>query len=335
MESNPHIEPKLSLELYVYNENSLEKHHITASEQIQSFLSSQDKFWLNIVGIHDDVLLKEIAEIFEIHPLALEDIKNNQQRPKLEEFDNQVLLISKMLYSKGNISKIHTEQVSILIAKNYIITFQEEDFDLFDGIRTRLENPLGKMRKMGPDYLAYTLLDAIIDEYFILLEKLYDKTEELEDLIMSNHHKSLLATIYRHRKSMQEIKKVVWPTREVLSTWKKSESPILRKKTLPYLNNIYEHAVEIIENLEMQRESITTLVEIYMTNISLKQNEVMKTLTIIATIFIPLTFIAGVYGMNFEYMPELEWKYSYLSIWIFFVLTTAGMVYYFKKKKWF
>lgn len=335
MEANDHIEPQLSLELYAYNENTLEKHHITSFLQLHPFIASPYKFWLNVIGIKNEPLLSGIAEIFEIHSLAIEDIRNNQQRPKLEEFDNLVLLISKMLYTKGNISEIQTEQVSMVIGKNFLITFQENEFDLFDGIRTRLENPLGKMRKLGPDYLAYTLFDAIIDEYYVLLEKLYDKTEQLEDLVMANHHKSLLSQIYRHRKSMQEIKKVVWPTREILSSWKKSESTFLKKKTQPFVNNIYEHSVEIIENLEMQRESITTLVEIYMTNISLRQNEVMKTLTIIATIFIPLTFIAGVYGMNFEYMPELEWKFAYLSIWIFFVLTTAGMVYYFKKKKWF
>lgn len=334
MKASENISPKLSLELYVYEEDFFEKHHITELSQLIPFLNIQKKFWLNVVS-HDDGLLSGLAELFGIHSLALEDIKNHQQRPKLEEFENSLLLVAKMLYTKNDISQIRSEQVSFVIGKNYLITIQEEEFDIFDAVRTRLENPAGKMRKMGPDYLAYTLVDAIIDEYFVLLEKLYDKTEQLEDQVMASHHKSLLSTIYLHRKSMQEIKKVVWPTREILSAWKKSESPFLKKKTLPYVNSIYENAVEIIENLEMQRESITTLVEIYMTNISLKQNEVMKTLTIIATIFIPLTFIAGIYGMNFEYMPELQWKYAYHTTWAFFILATAGMVYYFKRKKWF
>lgn len=334
MKSSDNINPKLSLELYVYEENFFEKHHITDLSQLTPYLSATKKFWLNVVSL-DNELLSGIADIFGIHALAIDDIVNSQQRPKLEEFENSLLLVAKMLYTKSDISRIQAEQVSFIIGKNYLISIQEEDFDLFDGVRTRLENPAGKMRKMGPDYLAYTLMDAIIDEYFLLLEKLYDKTEQLEDLIMADHHKSLLTTIYKHRKSMQEIKKVIWPTREILSAWKKSESIFLKKKTLPYVNNIYEHTVEIIENLEMQRESITTLVEIYMTNISLKQNEVMKTLTIIATIFIPLTFIAGVYGMNFEYMPELQWKYAYLITWAVFIIATGGMVYYFKKKKWF
>ncbi|TVP52612.1 MAG: magnesium and cobalt transport protein CorA [Mongoliibacter sp.] len=334
MNTSEKTNPKLSLELYVYEDDFFEKNHITELSQLIPYLNTPKKFWLNIVS-HDENLLSGIAEIFAIHPLALDDIKNKQQRPKLEEFDNFMLLVTKMLYTKSNISNIHSEQVSFIIGKNHLITVQEDEFDIFDGVRIRLENPAGKMRKMGPDYLTYTLLDAIIDEYFILLEKLYDRTEQLEDQVMVNHHKSLLSAIYHHRKSMQEIKKIVWPTREILSAWKKSESPFLKKKTFPYINNIYEHAVEIIENLEMQRESIATLLEIYMTNISLKQNEVMKTLTIIATIFIPLTFIAGIYGMNFEYMPELQWKYAYWVIWAVFLLATAGMITYFKKKKWF
>lgn len=240
-----------------------------------------------------------------------------------------------MLYTKSDIEHLEIEQVSIAFNKNIIITFQENEYDIFDPLRTRLENPNGKMRKYGTDYFVYTILDAILDQYYVILELISDQTEKLEDDIVNDMKKVRLADIYKQRKSLQEIKKIIWPTRELISAWRKSDSHFITKRSTPFINDVYESAVEIIENLEMQRESITTLVEIFMTNISLKQNEVMKTLTIIATIFIPLTFIAGVYGMNFENMPELGWEYGYLSSWIFFLVVSSLMMYYFKRKRWF
>jgi magnesium transporter len=323
------------MELYTFSENHYHKSILQEIDQLKQLLAGEHKFWLNICNLEDNPLLAEIAELFEIHSLVLEDIKNFHQRPKLEEFDNFIFVVVKMLYSKNEISSLEKEQVSILFGKNFIITFQENHFDIFDPIRIRLENPHGRMRKMGSDYFAYTLVDAIVDRYFQMLELIGERIEELEDMIIDQSKKIKLADIYHERKSILEIKKILWPTRELLSAWKKNESPFLKKRTNPYINDVYEHTIELIENLELQKESIATLVEIFISNISLKQNEVMKTLTIIATIFIPLTFVAGVYGMNFEYMPELNWKFGYLAIWMFFLLTTAMMILYFKKKKWF
>ncbi|WP_373496497.1 magnesium/cobalt transporter CorA [Aquiflexum sp.] len=326
---------EISMELYHFGENIFEKHHLTSVDQIQPFLDTDKKFWLNVCGLHNDHLLKEISELFDIHIIALEDIKNTQQRPKLEEFDHFIFLVSKMIYTKKDITALEIEQVSIVFGKNFIISFQENSYDIFDQIRVRLENPHGRMRKMGTDYFTYTLLDAIIDQYYVILEMMDNTIEEIEDEIINDSHKIRLADVYLKRKALQEIKKIIWPTREMIAAWRKSESPFIKRKTNPFINDIYEHTVEIMENLEMQRENITTLVEIFMSNISLKQNEVMKTLTIIATIFIPLTFIAGVYGMNFEYMPELEWKYGYISVWSVFLISTLVMIRYFKKKRWF
>jgi magnesium transporter len=325
----------INMEIYEFGDGVFKKHHITTSEQIKPFLEVNHKFWLNLYGLDNESLLKEISEIFEIHPLTLEDIKNTSQRPKFEEFEENIFVVCKMIYSKNKSREPITEQVSILFGKNYIISIQENPFDIFDPIRTRLENPTGKMRKMGTDYFAYTLLDAIVDKYFDCLELAVEKIEDMEDSIISQSKKTKLPEIFLQRKTIQHIKRTVWPTRELLSAWKKSENPLVKKKTNPFINDVYEHVIEIIENLEIQRESISALVELFMSNLSLKQNEVMKTLTIIATIFIPLTFIAGVYGMNFEFMPELGWKYGYLLIWIFFLGSTLAMVYYFKRKKWF
>jgi magnesium transporter len=323
------------IEVYEFGEGIFKKHHITHTDQIRPFLEISHKFWLNLYGLENETLLKEISDIFEIHPLTLEDIKNISQRPKFEEFEENIFVVSKMIYYKNKSHEPFTEQVSILFGKNYIISIQENPFDIFDPIRSRLENPSGKMRKLGTDYFAYTLLDAIVDKYYDCLEHAVEKIESLEDSIISQSKKTKLPDIFHQRKTIQQIKRTVWPTRELLSAWKKSESPLIKKKTTPFINDVYEHVIEIIENLEIQRESISALVELFMTNLSLKQNEVMKTLTIIATIFIPLTFIAGVYGMNFEFMPELGWKYGYLIIWVFFLGSTLAMVYYFKRKKWF
>ncbi|MCL6259661.1 magnesium/cobalt transporter CorA [Aquiflexum sp. TKW24L] len=323
------------IEVYEFGDGIFNKHHITHTEEIKPFLEVNHKFWLNLYGLENDILLKEIGEIFEIHPLTLEDIKNTSQRPKFEEFEENIFIVSKMIYYKNKSHEPITEQISILFGKNYIISIQENPFDIFDPIRSRLENPTGKMRKLGTDYFAYTLLDTIVDKYFDCLEHAVEKIETLEDHIISQSKNTKLPDIFHQRKTIQQIKRTVWPTRELLSAWKKSESPLVKKKTNPFINDVYEHVIEIIENLEIQRESISALVELFMSNLSLKQNEVMKTLTIIATIFIPLTFIAGVYGMNFEFMPELGWKYGYLVIWIFFLGSTLGMMYYFKKKKWF
>lgn len=324
-----------TMELYLFGENILEKHHITSTSQIIPFLSQSHKFWLNISGLENPSLLHEIAKIFGIHQLTLEDIQNTFQRPKLEEFDEFIFITAKMIYTKKGLDEITTEHISILFGQHFVLSFQETPDDVFDEIRTRLENPSGKMRKLGTDYFTYTLLDTVIDQYYKLIELISERNETLEEGIIGDKKNIKLEDIYLHRKALQDIRKSTWPLREIFSSWKKSDHPFIKKKSSIFINDIYEHTIEILESLELQRETITSLVEIYMTHLSIKQNEVMKTLTIIATIFIPLTFIAGVYGMNFRVMPELEWKYSYLVIWILFIVTTMAMLYYFKKKRWF
>lgn len=322
------------MELYLFGENLLEKHHITSTSQIVPYLDQPHKFWLNVSGLDNPTLLQDIATVFDIHLLTLEDIRTTNQRSKIEEFDNFVFITAKMIFTKRGLEDIITEHISLLFGNNFILSFQETPEDVFDDIRARLENPAGKMRKLGTDYFTYTLLDTVVDQYYRLIELISERNEELEESLIGDNKKIKLEDIYLHRKALQEIRKSTWPLREIISTWKKSDHPFIKKKTGIFLNDIYEHTIEILENLELQKETITSLVEIYMTHLSIKQNEVMKTLTIIATIFIPLTFVAGIYGMNFEVMPELQWKYGYLVIWIIFILTTLCMLYYFKKKRW-
>lgn len=323
------------MELYLFGENLLEKHHITSTSQIPPYMDQPHKFWLNLSGLENPPLLQDISRIFGIHPLTLEDIQNKNQRPKLEEFDEFVFITAKMIYTKRGLDEIITEHLSLLFGQNFVVSFQETPDDVFDEIRARLENPTGKMRKLGTDYFTYTLLDTVVDQYYKLIELISERNEVLEEGIIGANKNIKLEDIYLHRKALQDIRKNTWPLREIFSSWKKSDHPFIKKKSGIFINDIYEHTIEILESLELQRENITSLVEIYMTHLSIKQNEVMKTLTIIATIFIPLTFIAGIYGMNFEVMPELQWRYSYLVIWIVFILTTLGMLSYFKKKRWF
>ncbi|WP_185974380.1 magnesium/cobalt transporter CorA [Litoribacter populi] len=324
-----------SMELYLFGGSFLEKHLLTHVDQIADHLQGPHKLWINIPTLDNPKLISELGNLFNIHSLTIEDILDTTQRPKFEEFDEFVFISTKMIYTKRALEELETEQISFLIGQNYVITFQEKPMDVFDSIRTRLENPAGRMRKLGADYFAYTLINTITDHYYRVMEMVSEANEALEDQIIRARQKVRLEDLYIHRKTLQEIRKNTWPMREIISDWKKSEHPYLHDKTQIYLNDAYEHTIEIMENLELQRETITTLVEIYMTHLSIKQNEVMKTLTIIATIFIPLTFIAGVYGMNFSHMPELEWEYSYLTVWIFFIVSTVGMLMYFKRKRWF
>lgn len=323
------------MEIIAFGENFLQKQSLKDCEDIKPFLAGDHKFWLNVTETRDAELMSKLSELFDIHPMAVNDIREYRQRPKIEDYNHFILIVVQMLYSNNHGLDIESEQVSIILGKNYVITFQETPFDIFDQIRIRLENPNGRMRKFGSDYFVYALIDAVVDEYYALLENITLRIEMLEDSIVSRDKQVKLSEIYHQRKYIQQIKKVIWPTRELLSVWRKSENPLIKKRTSPFINDVYEQTVEIMENLEMQRESITTLVEIFMTDISLKQNEVMKTLTIIATIFIPLTFLAGVYGMNFEFMPELSWKYGYWITWLVFIGISVMMVFYFKRKKWF
>ncbi|GAB3646587.1 magnesium/cobalt transporter CorA [Echinicola sediminis] len=333
--TTPTNQLQASIELYSFGEDHFEKHHIKNPDDIPSFLNQTNKIWVNISNTSAIDTVNKVAEIFGIHPLIIEDIINTDQRPKIEEFENYIFLVTKMIYSKNGIKEISTEHLSILFGPNYILSFQETPKDVFDNIRSRLENPKGRMRKLGTDYFTYTLVDTVVDEYYTILELISDEIEKLEDRIIGHRNNISLSPIYHHRKALRNVRKSTWPIRELLANWKKSDHSLIKTKNLTYINDVYEHSIEILEGLELQREALSNLAEIYMTQLSIKQNEVMKTLTVMASIFIPLTFIAGVYGMNFQSMPELGWKYAYPILWGVFILVTASMIAYFKHKKWF
>ena len=290
--------------------------------------------WINLTGIHDINMIEAFGKSFDIHPLALEDILNTQHRPKVEEMDGYSLIILKMLFFNEEEQSLEAEQVSLILGPHYVISFQEREGDVFDGVRDRLRRSNGRIRQRGPDYLTYALLDSIVDSYFHILEKVGDRLVELEEGLTAHPDQETLQTIHHFKRQLMGLRKSVWPMREVVSGLQREDSVLIDASTNPFLRDLYDHTIQVIDTTEVYRDTLSGLLDLYMSNISHRMNEVMKVLTIMATIFIPLTFIAGIYGMNFEYIPELKWRWGYFGVWGVMLASAAGMLIYFKRKKW-
>jgi len=317
-----------------YDENTFEEKQVGRVEECFGFKTTPTVSWINIDGLHDISIIEGIGQHFDIHSLTLEDILHTNQRPKFEDMEKYLYVVLKMLRFDEQSQTILSEQVSIVLASNYIISFQEKIGDVFDPIRERIRNAKGKVRKMGSDYLMYTLLDAIVDSYFSIMEKLGEKIEILEEELIGDPSEKTLKQIHNLKREMVYLRKSVWPLRELISAMERSESAFIKETTGVYLRDVYDHTIQVIDTVESFRDMVSGMLDIYLSSISNRMNAVMKVLTIIATIFIPLTFVAGIYGMNFKYMPELEWKWGYLSVWIVMVITGICMLIYFRRKKW-
>lgn len=290
--------------------------------------------WININGVHDLPLLEQIGVNFTLHPLILEDIVNTAHRPKLEDFDNYLFLVLKMLRYDSAAAEIHTEQVSLVLTSNMVLSFQEQQGDVFEGVRERLRSNKGRIRKLGSDYLAYALLDAVVDSYFAILEQIGDHIEQLEDELILRPSPDTLQKIHHFKREMILLRKAVWPLRELIGGLQRNESPLISNSTDIFLRDVYDHTIQILDTVETFRDVLSGLLDLYLSSISNRMNEVMKVLTIIATIFIPLTFVAGIYGMNFEHMPELHWRWSYPLLWLIMLGMGGGMFLFFRKKQW-
>ncbi|HEX37650.1 MAG TPA: magnesium/cobalt transporter CorA [Candidatus Cloacimonetes bacterium] len=316
-----------------YNEATIDEREVSSVEECKQFVETSTVTWINVDGIHDSVVMEDFRKYFDLHPLLLEDIMNTNQRPKVEDYGSYLYFVLKMIYLENGES-ICYEQVSIILGKNYVITFQERTGDVFDIIRQRLRNAKGRIRKANADYLAYTLVDSIIDHYFIILEKVGDSLEDLEEEVVKNPTTETIQNIHKMKRKMVGLRKSIWPLREIIGFMERSESDLIDPSVDIYLRDLYDHTIQVIDTLESYRDMVSGLLDIYLSSISNKMNEVMKMLTIIATIFIPLTFIAGVYGMNFAFMPELQWKFGYFAVLFVMLIILVGMILYFKRKRW-
>lgn len=290
--------------------------------------------WINLDGLHQIDYLETLGRCFNLHPLVQEDILNTEHRPKLEEFPEHLFIVVKMLQFDDVSNEIRTEQVSLILGQNHVITFQEQVGDVFDGVRERIRNAKGRVRKMGADYLAYVLLDAIVDNYFVILEKLGDQIEELEDELIHRPAPETMQKIHHFKREMILLRKAIWPLREVISGLQRQEGALISVATGAFLRDLYDHSIQILDTVETLRDVLSGLLDLYLSSLSHRMNEIMKVLTLIATIFIPLTFIAGVYGMNFDNMPELHWKYGYFGLWGVMLVIGLLLLWFFKRKRW-
>ena len=313
---------------------NLQEKEINKVEEVSSFRNKPSVTWLNVEGVHQIEILEQVGKHFGLHPLVLEDIASTGQRPKMEDFDDYIFVILRMLRFDDKENETKTEQISLLLGPDFVISFQEKEGDVFDSIRERIRNNKGRIRKMGADYLAYALIDAVVDNYFMILEKLGETIEEIEEKLVTNPTSETLHTLHDLKREMVFLRKSVWPLREVINRLERSESPLINKSTYVYLRDVYDHTIQVIDAVETFRDMLSGMLDIYLSSVSNRMNEVMKVLTIIATIFIPLTFIAGIYGMNFRYMPELEQAWSYPAILILMLIMAIVMLIYFRRKKW-
>lgn len=317
----------------LFNEDIFEHNFNIKVDTLKPDLEDAPVRWINITGIHQTELISKIGSIFNIHPLVLEDILHAEQRPKLEDYDQCMYLVLKMINYNQELNVIKSEQVSIVLFKNTVITFQENTDDVFEKLRERIKKGNTKVRKSGADYLTYCLLDNIVDHYFLVLEHLGELLEDVESKLITPNQSIELNELHAFKRELIYLRKSIWPLREVVSFLSKGEFRLIKAETGIYFRDVYDHCVHVLDTLETYRDLTSGLMDLYLSSMSNKMNQVMKTLTIIATIFIPLTFIVGLYGMNFENMPELKYQNGYFVVCGFMLIIALIMLWYFKRKK--
>jgi magnesium transporter len=290
--------------------------------------------WIDVEGIHDVDKLEKLGQAFGLHPLVMEDILNTDQRPKAEDYGDYIYIVLRMLCFDDKKNEVVADQVSIILGKNFVLSFQEGELDVFEPLRKGIREGKGRVRKMGADYLAYALVDAIVDNFFVIFEKFGDEIDLIEDELIANPSRDTLQRIYRLKRDMLFLRKSVWPLRELVAMLERGESDLVGDPVRMYLRDVHDHAVYLVDTIETFRDMLSGMLDIYLSSMSNRMNEVMKVLTIIATIFMPLTFIAGVYGMNFEFMPELRWRYGYPAVLALMAGAAGAMLVYFRRKQW-
>jgi magnesium transporter len=325
---------KIKIHVVDYDEANCLEAELTSVEACIPYLNKPTVTWINVDGVHNVPMLEKLGDCFKLHRLVMEDIMNTDQRPKTEDFGDYLYLVLKMLMVGKN-GDLVTEQISIILGQNSVLSFQEGIAgDVFNPIRERLRSAKGRVRKMGPDYLAYSLLDAVVDNYFVVLENFGDKIELLESELIESPTQTTVQRIYQLKRELIFLHNAVWPLREAVNSLTKHESALISESTAPYLRDVYDHVIHVIDSVDIYREMITGMLDMYLSSVSNRLNEVMKVLTAISLIFMPITFIVGVYGMNFKYMPELDWRYGYFIALFAMFGIGVSMFLYFKRKKW-
>ena len=324
---------KAKITLCEYDESHFKEEEISTLEGILAPPAGGTVTWIHIDGLHEIQHLEKIGSIFCLHPLTLEDILNTEQRPKTDDHGDYLYIVLR-LFHEGEDGALVPEQVSIVLGPNWLISLQEKEGNLITPIRERLRNEKGRLRRAGADYLAHALLDAIVDSYFVILDKFGEKIETLENALVSRPSPETLRAIQALKREMILLRKSVWPLREMVGGIARSDSPLIREPSVVYFRDVSDHAVQVIDTIETYRDMLSGMLDIYLSSISNRMNEIMKVLTIIATIFMPLTFLAGIYGMNFKYLPELEWHWGYFALWGVMIIIAIFMLHYFRRKKW-
>ncbi|MBU0458265.1 magnesium/cobalt transporter CorA [Patescibacteria group bacterium] len=321
--------------MWVYNKEVCEERTVDNVNDCKTFILNDHVNWINLDGIHNTQIVESLGQQFGLHPLLLEDILNTSHRPKIEEFEDCFFVVVKMLHYSEKDKRVSVEQVSIVLKDNLVLTFQEQPQDIFDPMRERLRAGKGKLRSSGSDYLVYRILDAITDGYFTILEHIGNDIEEMEEQFIANPNDTFISSVYQMKREMLFVRRAIYPLRDVVVQLQHSESQFISDTTVPFLRDVYDHAIQATDSVDTFRDLLSNMLDNYLSLISNKMNSVMKVLTIIATIFIPLTFIAGVYGMNFKNMPELEWTLGYPAVWCVMITVFIVMVTYFRRKGWF
>jgi magnesium transporter len=328
------VQEAVQITVIEYDEENCAEKELDALTQCPLVKDKPTVTWINVSGISRVENLERLGECFNLHPLVLEDILNIDQRPKVEDYEDYLFIVLKKIDQEPQSGEMVADQVSLVLGGNYLISCQEGDGDLFAPIRERLTAAKGRLRRAGSDYLCYALMDLLVDQYFVVLEKLGEKIEYLEDQVVQKPNPKTLQAVHRFKNDMIILRKSMWPLRDVINRMERRESPLIRDATGIYFKDVFDHTIVAIETVETYRDILSGMLDIYLSSVSNRLNEIMKVLTIIATIFMPLTFLAGLYGMNFKFMPELEWRYGYFSVLGMMAVVALSMLFYFRRRGW-
>ena len=334
--------PLPEIVLIDYNQTSHTQEQIATPEECAPYLDTESVSWIDVRGLGNEDILQRLGQVFELHPLVLEDVVNVPERPKVEEYEDYLVIIARMVTPRRRSVGFHSEQVSFILSKYYLLSVQEEpERDCFEAVRMRIRHNKGTIRKRGADYLAYALIDAIIDSFFPVLEAYGEKVEDLEEEVIANPTRQTLQKIYQVRRELLQLRRAIWPQRDAINCLIRDGNELMSDEVRVYLRDCYDHTVQVMDMVETYRELAAGLMDVYLSAVSNKMNEIMKLLTVMSSIFIPLTFVAGVYGMNFDKekspmnMPELNWYWGYPACLAFMAVIAATLILFFWRRGWF